>query len=113
MNTVYFFTNSVQCEELNKSAHCKQYKSILLELLTDNLVIMDLHQNENNLNELISYMGFSASTPYIVIKNSEDNVLFHFGTLYMRTKVPFDTENYWDVIKTEMQSILTQYGALI
>jgi hypothetical protein len=113
MNTVYFFTDSVQCEELNTSAHCKQYKAILLELLTDNLLIMDLFQNETNLNELTSYLGLSTYTPYIVIKNSENEVVFHFDPLYMRTKVPFGTENYWDAIKTEMQSILTQYGALI
>lgn len=113
MNKVYFFTDSVQCEELNTSAHCKQYKTILSELLTDNILIMDLHQNETNLNELTSYLGLSTSTPYIVIKNSENEVIFHFGLLYMRTKVPFETENYWDAIKTEIQSILTQYGALI
>jgi hypothetical protein len=52
MNTVYFFTNTIQCEALTSSAHCRQYKLILLELLNDNFIIMDLHQNDNNLQEL-------------------------------------------------------------
>ena len=40
MNTVYFFTNTIQCEALTSSAHCRQYKLILLELLNDNFIIM-------------------------------------------------------------------------
>ena len=112
MNTVYFFTNTIQCEALTSTAHCRQYKLILLELLNDNFIIMDLHQNDDNFQELSTYLGLETATPYVVIKNSLGEVVFQFGAIYMRTKVSYDHETYWDAVKTEIQNILIQYNCI-
>ena len=91
MNTVYFFTNTIQCEALTSSAHCRQYKLILLELLNDNFIIMDLHQNDDNFQELSTYLRLEVSTPYVVIKNSFAFLGMAYPILfYIRGKVKME-----------------------
>ena len=46
------------------------------------------------------------------VKNSLGEVIFQFGPRYMRSKVPFDHETYWDAVKTEIQHILIQYNCI-
>ena len=82
------------------------------KLLNDNFIIMDLHQNNDNFQELSTYLGLETATPYIVIKNSLGEVVFQFGPIYMRTKVSYAHETYWDAVKTEIQNILIQYNCI-
>jgi hypothetical protein len=73
---------------------------------------MDLHQNDDNFQELSTYLGLETATPYVVIKNSLGEVVFQFGPGYIGSKVSYDHETYWDAVKTEIQNILIQYNCI-
>jgi len=117
MNTVYFFTDTVYCEGSPGAPTCR----ILRQMLTDlgvSFITKDLHRNRNNNDEIRNISGRNYYTPYIIIRDSSQSLIFHFGYPYInelirQSEIIYNTQEEYNAAAQEhIKNTLILYNAL-
>jgi glutaredoxin len=105
MNTLYFYTDSIVCEQSTIMLGCKEFKQIL----TDNdwpYILVDLNNNPEAKKYLNIIIGRVVSLPQFIIKNNTDGIVAHFSSMDIIREFALDPLNCNNLDLTYIQLAL-------
>ena len=114
MNTLYFYTNSVECEPSPTFSDCRDYKKILI----DNewpFIKIDLFQNKIEQIALIQVIGNLLATPQFIIRDSSNAVVTYFSSTDLKKELnmgPEAGEVYFTAAKSLLEEKLIKYQVM-
>ena len=114
MNTLYFYTNSVECEQASNFSDCRDYKKIL----TDNnwpFINIDIFRNNIEQTALKQVIGNALSTPQFIIRDSSNALVTYFSSLDLKRELnmgPDSGEVYLTAAKSLLEEKLIKYQVI-
>ena len=114
MNTLYFYTNSVECEQSLNFSDCRDYKKIL----SDNnwsFNNIDLYQNASEVLALSQIIGNVVSTPQFIIRDSSNALVTYFSSMDLKLELnmgPDSGEVYLTAAKSLLEEKLIKYQVI-
>jgi hypothetical protein len=119
MNTVYFITDTVYCEASPATMVCRLFRKSLTDLNVP-FVTLDLHTSAKEIVSFTESLGIGKIlySPYILILDSNNSVVFHFNGPYLAELAKeagddmSNLSNLDSIIQKHMKDVLTLYGAI-
>ena len=112
MNKLFFYTKVAECEQSPVITACKTFRQIL-EQNNISFTLVDINNTvQKQLNKDTNGAG---TLPYFVIRNDNNEVIYHFGPNDIELIVKTTYENidsFKEQAVTEFKRILTEYSVI-
>jgi len=114
MNTLYFYTNSVECEQSLDFSDCRDYK----KMLADNnwpFNNIDIYRNAIEIASLSQIIGNVISTPQFIIRDSSNALVTYFSSMDLKLELnmgPEAGEVYFTAAKSLLEEKLIKYQVI-
>lgn len=114
MNTLYYYTNSVECEPSLLVSDCRDYKKILI----DNewpFINVDLHRNKSERESLTQIIGKKLTTPQFIIRDSSNALVTYFSSMDLKRELNMGSDSgeiYFTAAKFLLEEKLIKYQVI-